>query len=199
MPTTPTSAVDAAIAKAKSTKKWAVGMCDNFVANMYGYANSGYATAVANWNATPTNLKHAGDMSAPAGALMYWGGGSGHVALSLGNGSIVSTDIGGNGTVTTVPATEISEKWGKTYLGWTYPYFQGEEATNTLGGITGTTPVGVQQAGLTSIDPSSISDSFVSSVTAPLNTLMSSVVWGFELLVGLGLVGISIFVIVRQK
>jgi len=200
MPVTPTSAVNSAIAKAQSTKRWAVGMCDNFVANMYGYSSSGYATAMANWNATPNNLKHAGDMNAPAGALMYWGGGSGHVALSLGNGSIVSTDIGGNGTVTTVPATTISSKWGKSYLGWTYPYFQGNEATSTLGPYTGSTSANVQTASsLTSIDPSKLSDSFISSITAPFQILMNSLVWGMEALVGLGLIGVSVFVIVRHK
>lgn len=199
MPTTPTGAVNAAIAKAQSTKRWAVGMCDNFVANMYGYSNSGYATAMANWNATPANLKHSGDMAAPAGALMYWSGGSGHVALSLGNGSIVSTDIGGNGTVSTVPATMISSKWGKSYLGWTYPYFQGKEATNTLGGITGTTSTGVQNASATSVDPSSLADGFLSAFTAPFQVLVNSFIWGIEALVGLGLVGVSVFVLVRHK
>jgi hypothetical protein len=169
---------------------------------MYGFSSSGYATALANWNATPSNLKHPGDMNAPAGALMYWGGGDGHVALSLGNGSIVSTDIGGNGTVTTVPATDISSKWHKTYLGWSYPFFQGKEATSTLGSVTGSTPVGTsaQNAGLfDAVDPTKLASGFLSAFLGPFQTLISSFVWGIEALVGLILIGTGVFIIVRHQ
>jgi hypothetical protein len=176
-------------------------MCDNFVANMYGYSSSGYSTAAANWTATPANLKHPGDMQAPAGALMYWGGGDGHVALSLGNGSIISTDIGGNGTVTTAPATAITSKWGKPYLGWAYPYFQGKEATNTLGGYTGSTSVTTSdQAGfLSDINPDNIAKGFVSAVEAPFQLMMNIFIWGVEALAGLSLIGFGIYIAVRTK
>lgn len=107
-------------------------MCDNFVANMYGYAASGYATAQSHWDSIPANIKHPGDMNAPAGALMFWQGGSsgdGHVALSDGSGGIYSTDISGAGTVSHVPASEISQKWGLGYLGWSPPIFQGQSGS----------------------------------------------------------------------
>lgn len=137
-----------ALAKAKATTSWSVGMCDQFVAQMWGQSGSGYATAVDNWNASPD--KHQGAAAAgtaPAGALVYWGGGAGHVALSNGDGTVWSTDIGGAGTVTRVPWNEISEKWGKPYLGWAPPFFNGKApgaagdftpgpgGTSALGGI----------------------------------------------------------------
>jgi hypothetical protein len=115
-----------AVTKAKSVTSWTVGMCDNFVANMYGYSSSGYTTAMVHWNSIPTNDKHPGDMNAPAGALMFWGGGMGHVAISDGKGGIISTDMPNPGTVSTVPADTPTTKWGKPYLGWTVPYFQGQ-------------------------------------------------------------------------
>lgn len=125
-----------ALAKAASIKTWPVGRCDQFVAEMWGHSQSGYATAVDNWNASPD--KHQGaasDGTAPAGALVYWGGGAGHVALSAGDGTVWSTDIGGPGTVTRVPWNEISEKWGKPYLGWAPAFFSGAPA-GTPGAFT---------------------------------------------------------------
>jgi hypothetical protein len=104
-------------------------MCDNFVANMYGYSSSGYSTAMVHWNSIPQGDKHPGDWNAPAGALMFWGGGMGHVAISDGNGGIVSTDMPGAGQVSTVSRDTPTTKWGKPYLGWTVPYFQGQAGT----------------------------------------------------------------------
>lgn len=194
---------DKAIAKAKATFHWTVGMCDNFVANMYGYSSSGYATAVANWNATPANLKHPQDYAAPAGALMFWGGGDGHVALSLGNGTIVSTDINGPGTVSTAQASLITQRWGKPYLGWAYPYFQGKEATSVLGPVTGTTTVSnadaTQASDLSSLNPSNIASGFVNALLAPFMVFVSTIIWGIETIAGMALMGLGVYVIVRQK
>lgn len=205
MASTPSlSAVTAAISKAKSTTKWAIGMCDNFVANMYGFSASGYNTATDNWKATPSSLKHPGDMNAPAGALMYWSGGDGHVAISLGNGSIVSTDISGNGTVSTVPASAITQKWGKAYVGWAYPYFQGKEATGTLGAFTGSTSATntSEQTGLLgslSINPEDLAKGFINEVAKPFEDLLSAFLWGTEILIGIGLMTVGIYMAVRIR
>lgn len=132
-----------AIQKASDTGRWAVGMCDNFVANMFGLSNSGYPTAVSHWNSIPAGDKHPGSTSAPAGALVFWGGGDGHVAIADGAGNVYSTDISGAGTVTKVPLSTVSSKWGKPYLGWSTPYFSGQ--TTSTGGIiqaSNTTTVG---------------------------------------------------------
>lgn len=204
MPTVPSQfSASQAIAKAKATSRWAVGMCDQFVAQMYGYNSSGYATALTNWTSTPANLKHPQDMNAPAGALMYWGGANGHVAISTGDGNIVSTDIGGMGTVTTVPANSITAKWGKPYLGWTYPYFQGHQATNTLGSYTGSTPVGTpvgnaQQAAF-GVNADSLTSGFINAILTPFKGLINTAIWGAETLTGMALLGLGIYIIVRNQ
>jgi hypothetical protein len=100
-------------------------MCDNFCANMYGYTFSGYTDAVAHWNHLPAADKHPGETFIPPGMLAFWGGGHGHVAISDGTGYVWSTDISGAGTVSRVPLGLIASRWGKPYLGWGEPMFQG--------------------------------------------------------------------------
>lgn len=128
-----------ALQNAMGTHTWAVGMCDNFVANMYGYSASGYNTALDHWNSIPGASQHPGDQNAPAGALMFWGGNQdGHVAISDGQGGIFSTDISGQGTVSHVPSSDISSKWGLQYLGWSPPIFQSGSPgqTGAYSGVT---------------------------------------------------------------
>ena len=58
---------------------------------------------------------------------MFWytgEGRAGHVAVYLGDGKIASNDIRRNGKIDIVPMSEISQKWGAKYLGWTPPYFE---------------------------------------------------------------------------
>lgn len=125
-----------ALARCATTKTWQVNMCGQFCARMYGWSASGYASALVQWNQTPGRLKHPGDTAAPAGMLMFWGIGFGHVAISDGQGGCWSIDISGPGTVTRVPASTIITKWGKPYLGWTVPYFQGTEwSVNMIKGV----------------------------------------------------------------
>jgi hypothetical protein len=114
-----------ALARAATTRAWAVGMCDNFCANMYGFTASGYVDAVAHWKALPARLRHSGDTEVPAGMLAFWSGGHGHVAISAGGGEVWSTDIAGAGTVARVPLSRVAADWGKPYLGWSEPVFQG--------------------------------------------------------------------------
>lgn len=114
-----------ALARCAATKTWAVGMCDNFCANMYGFDASGYVDATAHWASMKTAEKHPGDHNPPAGMLVFWGGGHGHIAISAGGGNVWSTDIAGAGTVAKVPLTRIGTAWGKPYLGWSLPVFQG--------------------------------------------------------------------------
>lgn len=141
-----------ALQKASSTTKWAVGMCDNFVANMFGYSASGYPTAANHWNSIPSDYKHPGDMNAPAGALMFWGGGAGHVAISDGNGGIFSTDYPSAGQVSHVSASVITETWKKPYLGWSVPVFQGQVGTVSQAGY------GVPIPGLGTVQIPSLGD-----------------------------------------
>jgi hypothetical protein len=188
-----------AIAKAKSISSWAVGRCDEFVASVYGFGSSGYSTAVANWQATPSSLKHPGDWNAPAGALMYWSGGStgaGHVALSLGNGSIISTDATGPGTVGQISARTPTDKWGHPYLGWAFPFFQGKEATATLGPWSGATTI--SNTGTTvPVSADSVTAGFFSGISGVFSTFLMSFVWGGEIAISIVLIITGIFILVR--
>jgi len=100
------------------------GMCDHVMALAYGFSASGSETAYDHWLAVPAKYKHAGETTVPAGGLAFFGGGDGHVMISIGSGKFVSTDIGGNGTLTVTTIAAIKSTWGKTYLGWTEPWFQ---------------------------------------------------------------------------
>lgn len=121
-----------ALARCALTETWPVGMCDNFCANMFGYTFSGYTDAVAHWEALPAADRHSGDRTVPAGMLAFWGGGHGHVAVSDGQGAVWSTDISGAGTVSRVPLSRIEQQWGRPYLGWGEPVFQGIEWSNQM-------------------------------------------------------------------
>lgn len=119
-----------ALARCALTPTWEVGMCGQFCAAMYGYNASGYRDALTQWNETPGSLKHPSQTDAPAGALYFWGGGSqghGHVAIADGLGGIWSIDISGPGTVSRVPTGTITSRWGLPFLGWSAPFFQGQE------------------------------------------------------------------------
>lgn len=101
-----------------------VNRCDHVMALAYGFPASGSETALAHWNAIPASHKYAGDRSVPAGGLAFFGGGDGHVMISIGGGNFVSTDIHGNGTFTVTTIAQIENGWGKPYLGWAQPWFQ---------------------------------------------------------------------------
>lgn len=181
--------VSQALAKASSTTRWAVGMCDQFVANMYGFSASGYPTAQDNWLASKD--KHPGDFNAPAGALMFWSGGAGHVALSDGKGGIYSTDISGNGTVSHVPATEITQKWGKPYLGWAVPQFEGQEGS--VSPVSGTVPVGLF-GDLTGAD---IGQGLEQGFMAALQPAINYGLWGLETVIGIVMILVAVFFAIR--
>lgn len=136
--------VAAALARCASAQTWIPDMCDNFCGVMYGFSFSGYNTALDHWNQMPSRDKHPGSTSAPAGMLMFWGGGQGHVAISDGTGHVWSIDISGPGTVSRVPWTSIGAAWGKPYLGWSLPVFQGVEWSGSV--ISGVDVSGYQSA-----------------------------------------------------
>lgn len=74
-------------------------------------------TALEAWTRAGRAHQH-GWYNPPAGVPVFWGGGSGHVAIADGHGNVWSTDIRRSGLVDLVPIGEIHSKWGKPYLGW---------------------------------------------------------------------------------
>lgn len=98
-------------------------LCDHVVGLAYGLSASGHTTAYTHWTSTPSRYKHAGDTNVPAGGLAFFGGGAGHVMISIGGGNFVSNDIVSPGKLSKTTIATIKSKWGKPYLGWTQPWF----------------------------------------------------------------------------
>jgi hypothetical protein len=107
------------------------GLCDHFVALAYGWGHSGDAYARKTWN---NHIEqHIGDKNPPAGALVVWTRkqppNMGHIALSAGNGMIISTDVPDSGQVGCVPLAWFSKNWPSfQYLGWIQPMFKAPAA-----------------------------------------------------------------------
>jgi hypothetical protein len=97
--------------------------CGHFSGAAFGWKASGENLAIDQWN--HSSEQHPGDTNPPAGALVFWKTGSpaGHVAVSMGNGMVASSDIRRKGKIDIVPLSEITRKWGADYQGWTPPYF----------------------------------------------------------------------------
>lgn len=101
-----------------------ISSCMHTVGTWYGLSSSGWPRAIDGWNGTPASMRHPGDDNPPAGALVYWSGGSaGHVALAKGDGSVISTDAPQAGRVGIEPIAWFVSMWHKDYLGWAEPYF----------------------------------------------------------------------------
>lgn len=134
-------AAEWAISSTKGDAKFP-GLCDRYVANVYGQDHSGYKNAITHWNSTPESMRHPGDRRPPVGALVFWdssvGGGHGHTAVVTGYNDkgvpLVSTTHLNGGRPTIVSLDTVMPN---AYLGWASPYFQGR--TSSLGSATGVT------------------------------------------------------------
>lgn len=95
------------------------GYCLRFVNLAYGRA-SGPPSAYLVWTLSNPRL-HRTDWDAPRGSVVVWssaiGGGHGHIAISLGDGRMVSTT---GGPVAILPIRGYADD---AYLGWMPPYF----------------------------------------------------------------------------
>jgi hypothetical protein len=105
-------------------------LCARLASNIWGRSNSGYYSAAEQWlRMTNSGNAHPSDRRPPVGALLFWStdGPYGHVAVYVGNGRIVSNDIGdrtpGDGGVYLVDVGAIEQRWGATYLGWAPPIY----------------------------------------------------------------------------
>lgn len=91
--------------------------CDNFVAHAYGRPSSGYVSAIAHFNDLDRHGLIHRDANPPAGALVFYGAAPvnqqyGHVMLSEGNGSYISTGPTVQRVSFTAPAAP--------YIGWSW-------------------------------------------------------------------------------
>lgn len=105
---------------ANPSKDWFY-LCLNFVTIAYG-APQTIPRAIDMWTGLPPEAQHSPNTVAPPGALMFWA--PNHVALSLGNNMVISTDILGKGRIWIAPMSLIQARWGMQYLGWTEPDFR---------------------------------------------------------------------------
>lgn len=118
MTNTPDKAISLARHQSNYGPVFRVGTCLKQVRTCYG-VGSLYPDAATAWRHT----KFRGSGPAPRGAILWWTGGSdghGHVALATGDGYCWSTDIRRPGWFNKVPISEIHQKWGLTYVGWSY-------------------------------------------------------------------------------
>lgn len=107
-----------AVANANATSTCIPGYCLKYTRGWLEIGPKEVSAAKA-WYAA--DRKHAGDKKPPAGVPVFWTGGSqgyGHIALSLGNGMIRTTDRP-TGRVGTVELGYIQTYWGQKYMGWT--------------------------------------------------------------------------------
>ncbi|MFE7528085.1 hypothetical protein ACFU7Y_20555 [Kitasatospora sp. NPDC057542] len=142
-PRTTAQAIAAARAASTSGRSDFHRLCDNFVAQAYGWGSSGSDSANVHWQRlVATGDAHPGDNAPPAGALLFYDSGSaaGHVALYLGNDMVASNDIAGDGIIGIRPRADFTNgTWRLRYRGWAAPSFPSAGGTSTLpvpGGAT---------------------------------------------------------------
>lgn len=89
----------------------------------YGVPSDGTPSAAADWEKSQHKVHETDPMKFPRGVLVRWVGGSkgsGHVAISTGDGNCWSTDILADGHRDHVQISLIHAKWGLTLVGYTY-------------------------------------------------------------------------------
>lgn len=117
-----------------SYHSYPVGWCLNAVWKAFGSPQpdvpGAYMLARNSWERTPESYRHY-DSSPPKGAIVYFQNtanpsAAGHIAISMGNGYVVSTDQPTSGQIGIVSIQKVTQSWGgRTYLGWTN-YFMGQ-------------------------------------------------------------------------
>ncbi|MEX0427681.1 hypothetical protein AB3X52_08625 [Nocardioides sp. DS6] len=119
-PRLPVAPSDAAqtVAAAMSSTVNVPGQCLAWSREQAGIPSK-YADATSAWD--HATGRHPDSADPPRGAAVYWTGGSsghGHIAISLGDGQVRSSDAGGTGQVATVSIRHLSLEWNLQYAGW---------------------------------------------------------------------------------
>jgi hypothetical protein len=118
-------------------------VCLGITAQSYGYAASGTVPqragrsgwAIEAWDQARPETKHPGRTTAvPRGGIIHFKrkGDSkpgarrfpGHTATSLGDGTMVTNDLGRDGYITIEPILDAEEKWDMEMVGWREPEFR---------------------------------------------------------------------------
>lgn len=103
----------------------AVGQCLRHTWQATDLPPVGMPDANAGWAHVRANGQLHRDGQPPRGAWVWWASPThGHVALSLGDGFIASTDVRGPATVGRVPIDYPVNVWGHRYVGWSDWYGQ---------------------------------------------------------------------------
>lgn len=99
------------------------GMCERFTRSCFGFP-ARYASARLAYEASRAAGPIHMDNNPPPGVPVFWDITTGvnspfdHVAVSVGDGYVVSTSAGPGRTVARVGITELTRRWGMTYRGW---------------------------------------------------------------------------------
>lgn len=188
-PRTAQDAVNYGLAQIGGPTVWH-GLCDHFVAQCYGWGHSGFGSAAQQWAAMTQKNK---DKNPPLGALVFWRSiPYGHVALSCGDGTVISTDILVSGGVSRVPLDMVSQKWGISYLGWTPAVFKGSGKAPDVSAPGSTLPDGGStRTGITDTQPQTASAGYtgLSGIFANLGSR------SFWLRIALGFIGVMLIVL----
>lgn len=92
--------------------------CLQWVRMCFGIAAL-YGSARIAWSHVPVHLRHGGHEPPPGVPVFFQVGKYGHVALSVGGGWCISTDILRDGKADRVRIDLITARWNAKYLGWT--------------------------------------------------------------------------------
>jgi hypothetical protein len=113
------AAIAWARAQISSPVKDFTGLCLQFVRMAFGLASL-YGSAIVAWDNAERKHPTTDAKTIPRGVPVFWRIGKfGHVALSLGGGLCLSTDVRRRGRVDIVRIDHIREAWGAQLLGWT--------------------------------------------------------------------------------
>lgn len=118
MTATPAQAIARAHNQSVNGPAYPLGMCLRATRRLYDVP-AVYSDAAAAWSHTRHRIPIGA--GAPAGALVWWTGGShghGHVALVTGDGYCWSVDIRRPGYFDRVPISAITREWGLRFVGY---------------------------------------------------------------------------------
>lgn len=95
------------------------GWCKRETRSAYGVPSDGSNDATEAWSRT--TRRHSTATVPPRGSVVWWTGGRnghGHVAISLGDGRIRTTDLPSSGRWGTARLSDPERLWGLRYMGW---------------------------------------------------------------------------------